>query len=115
MGFADDFLAEDTPHFNAAFGEAIVYTPRGSRTPITIYGVIDRNQPVVIEGANMARRPKFTIVVANDATTGIMASDPAMIGGSLSFPHKIGRTAETVIIPSPNPVQQDAGAITIEI
>ena len=119
MGLLDQVMLDDAVNCSShdiIGAEAIIYTPRGGGTPRTIYAVIDRNPPAIVEGTNTVRKPKFTISgIPNHATLGILAGDTAMIGGTLTFAAKIGRAAEPIVIPSPNPAKQDPGAITIEI
>ena len=108
-----DLIKSDSAAFVSLsdFGETVVYTPRGGGTPVTINAIIDRSPRRRTDQTGKVFQPTTTIVVPNSATTGILSSDPKMIGGSLTYASRPGQTPITQTIRDNNPNVQDDGML----
>lgn len=117
MGLIDEVLSVDA----AAFvnpdvmpgGESVTYKPAsgGSRS---IYANVTRNLSEEIVDGVAVRMPKFTIEVANSATTGISITEINFGGDKVNLAYTKGGTAADHPIVG-EVLSQDAGMIRLAL
>lgn len=99
------------------FAESIVYLKRGGEdveggSDRTINAIIDRGDVQTIEGLGVPS-PVTTVIVANHATSGILASEIDIALDKIQLPMRHGAPASVVGIARIN--THDAGALTFEV
>ena len=90
------------PAFLAAFGETVYYdkgadatTTPGAFPGRLILAIVNRQPAASIPEAPSALRPSMTVAVANDATTGIAATELDTGNHSLYMRRRVGGDFET--------------------
>lgn len=115
MGVMDDILASDAALFcdpdTMPGGETILYTPKGSTTPLTINANVFRHGPQQVGGVSQAYAPSIEIYIPNNATTGVTSVN---IGGDkVTLPERKGETAKTYNVQEI--LEQDGGMWKLRI
>jgi hypothetical protein len=106
---ADDFTFG---FMETGFQETVTYTKRTGATR-SIKAIVNRNPP---ENENGETRPKLTIEVANNATTGILSSELNAGGDTITLAYRKGATATTYrILRSTQPLTEDCAGIQLEL
>jgi hypothetical protein len=98
-------------------GESVIYTPlRGTARTISAIVTRDMDAPISeIGGGNPGNSPRLVVEVRNDGTLGIVSSDTALIGGTISVAERVGQTAKALTIRPPNPFYHDAAIVRIHL
>ena len=112
---ANDFdtaLAAATPEFLTMFGETVTYKPLagGSRA---ITAVVNREGVGAVDGLPHGQGPLVSVIVANDAVTGISTADIDTGGDKVTVAWQIGETATDRRIT--DILSQDAGMLELEL
>jgi len=113
---ANDFdtaLIAVTPEFLARFGETVTYKPLagGSRA---ITAVVNREGVGAVDGLPHGQGPLVSIIVANDAVTGISRAELDTAGDKVSLTWRTGGAVRDCIIVEP-PLSEDAGMLELEL
>ena len=94
------------------FGEEATYIKSGGATrAITI--IIDRAPPAKLGEAPDSNRPMIQVLVANSATTGILASEIDLGSDSITLPARLGKSATTFHFGKL--IGQDNGMLRLEV
>ena len=95
--FDTAFKAAAVPCLFGQFGESLTYRPAGGGTR-SITGMVTRDDRQAVPGLpQTATKPTQTVVVYNDSTTGIAATEINTGGDSIDVPVRFGVTATSDI------------------
>lgn len=110
----DQELIDTAAEFLTAFGEAekgTYYPYVGGSREIT--AIVNRPGPAGLEGAPHGSSPKLSIVVANNATTGISSDEVNEMKDEYKVAVRIGEAAQRKLITKI--LAQDAGMMELEL
>lgn len=96
------------------FAELLVYKPAGGGTPRTFYGIVDRSPPERIGPDGAVYTPKMEITAANDAASGIAATEIDNGGDAVSVAYRLGDAAADHLIVG-EPLSIDAAMIRVAV
>jgi len=96
----------------AWFGEEITYVKSGGATR-RIKAAVKRQPPAALTEAPDVIAPQTTVIVVDDATSGISLAELETSTDTLQFPERIGGTARTWSIAGI--VHQTNGKLTLEV
>jgi hypothetical protein len=92
--------------------ETVTYYPTGGEAR-TISAIVDREEAASLPGSTHGTAPGAEISVLNNATTGISTSELNKTLDKISYPVRIGETAQARKIVAI--VSQDAGMLTLRV
>lgn len=107
--FDSQFAASAFPGLLDTFGESITYWP-GTGSPRAITAIIDRDPPVIMDGAGNAVKPKATIQVANSASLGVLSREVDSGRDEISYPVQIGSSPTRVSV---SVLEASSGGVTV--
>lgn len=107
MGIFEDQVNSDSAAYldaDAAFGETVVYTPKG-QSPRTINAYVHRTPPQRLAGLNQVAGNVTMVWVANSDTSGVSSVNVG--GDTIRFAGRVGGPVQTYTVQSVE--SQDAG------
>lgn len=94
--------------------EPIVYTPV-TGSPRNIQGIVTRNPPMVDLATQQEARPKMTVMVENNAVTGISTAEIDTGGDTITVAYRVGTTPQAYALGFDPNDGQTGNMITLEL
>ena len=107
----DLMVSAGLPALIAQQGESVTCRPDGTTTR-AVTAIVERSPPAALDGVDQAVAPRITVIMANNASTGMTAAEIITGVTTVDVATRAGGTVETRYVLS---IRHDAAVVMLEM